>query len=571
MKEAILIVVILLSADLMPQTQNEGNDTTMNSATNIIKDAVTSSIKISGDAGTYGEFYTISGKANRRPPTTGRIFFRPSITLFDNFSISFDIFLSTEGNAARQQISTLSLHPTWGWSKWHIGDFSADMSKFTLSGLNIRGGGVELNPGWIRFAAYGGQSQRATNTGAFTSTYARNVVAGKIGFGSETNFIDFNVVKVKDDLNSLPRDIFTRIDTTVVDTLTKIDTTYTGVTAQENLVIGTTTAFRLFNGIFSFRGEAAGSIFTKDLLSDAVDSKDLPEGMDKIYKPRMSTSADYAYTADMNLNFRVVTMRLGYSEIGPGYTSLGLPSVINDKRSLNTGIGFNLFDGLFSIQGTYQAQNNNLGKQKLNTTNRNAYGISASITPVRDINISLNTSYNTLVNDAKNDTLKIDNSNISFSSTVSFQLNLFGLRHNVSTTYGNQLYQDANILRKGSDVTSHNMNISLSTTFNPQWSASVSSSYNLVQIQDRGDNSTSTLSMRAMNRSFNNKLNSSASYSLTNSQASIVHAINMQTSYPVMANGSISASMRVSLFVGKGANASSFRETTGNINYGYRF
>ena len=570
-----LIFFLLLSPIFFAQLETSSQDTSSQSTMSKIGETISSGIKISGELGSYGEGYSVSGRESRRPGQTGRLFFRPSISFFDNFSISFDIFLSTEGSAAQQQISTLSLHPVWGWSRWHIGDFSPELSKFTMNGINIRGGGVELNPGWFRFAAYGGQSQRATNVGAYGSMYSRHVVAGKIGIGSETSFFDINFVRSKDDIKSLPRDIFREIVTVpLTDTTSRIDTQFVGITPQENLVVGATSAFRLFNGAFRFKGEAVGSIFTKDLTSKKISQSDLselPNGFDKIYAPRLSSSADYAYFIDLGLNLRVVNSRFSYTLIGPGYTSMGLPTLINDKKSYSGGLGLNLLNGALTLQGTYINQTDNLANQKKFTTDRNTYGLSTNIRPIQSVNVATSIMLNAMTNSSTNDTLKMNNLSTSFNTNVSWQVKAFGLQNTISTSFGEQLYEDKNILRKGNNVTSTNISLSLATVLNPQWNFSVGGIYNSVQIQQKANRATPGANFRISNRSLGNKLNSNFTYSISSSDASDVHSFTITSNYPLLESGSLALNFRSILFRGKGANGINFTELTTSLGYTYRF
>ncbi len=70
-----------------------------------------------GDIGTYGELYSVSGIEKRRPTGTGRIFFRPTLSIFNTLTFNFDLLLSTEGNAARQSMNQIAVHPEWSWGR----------------------------------------------------------------------------------------------------------------------------------------------------------------------------------------------------------------------------------------------------------------------------------------------------------------------------------------------------------------------------------------------------------------------------------------------------------------------
>lgn len=300
--------------------------------------------KISGDAGAYGELYTISGKERRRPPASGRIFFRPTVTILEHFSITFDFLLSTEGSAARQQINQFAIHPTWGWGRAHIGDFSHEFSRFTLSGINIRGAGIELYPGIFRFQAIGGQTQRAVKADPYSSTYSRYLGGMKIGVGREESaFFDIIFVKSKDNSASLNREVFMETKPLPADS-TIVDTSYIGTSPQENMIIGVNTSVKLLDNMIRFKGEVAGSAYTRDLYSEEATSANIPDFVSKIYKPRISFNADYAYSTELAFSYDLLDAQAGYTYVGPGYTSLGLSSLSNDKKILDGKLGLRFFE-----------------------------------------------------------------------------------------------------------------------------------------------------------------------------------------------------------------------------------
>lgn len=165
-------------------------------------------ISINGDLGAYGELYSISGQPKRRPSSTGRLFFRPVVDFYGVFQLPFDFLLSTEGSSARQNINQFGLNPDWGWGSAHIGDFNKEYSPLSLSGIKIRGGGINLNPGSFRFSTVAGFTQRSVPGGAQDGSYKRFLLAGKIGYGNEDQtYFDLIFLKAKDEVGSLPQNV----------------------------------------------------------------------------------------------------------------------------------------------------------------------------------------------------------------------------------------------------------------------------------------------------------------------------------------------------------------------------
>lgn len=188
-----IVLIFQLSAYSQPQ-QNEttGQDTTSGSF-------LGKNVTISGELGLYGELYSISGQNKRRPSSTGRIYFRPTLTLFNLISIPFDFFISTEGSSTRQDINRFGITPSWDWGTAYLGDFSINYSNYTLNGITIRGGGVSINPGIFRFSTVSGFTQRTVQGGASNGSFKRFLFGTKIGIGrEEDSYVDLIFVKLKD-------------------------------------------------------------------------------------------------------------------------------------------------------------------------------------------------------------------------------------------------------------------------------------------------------------------------------------------------------------------------------------
>ena len=103
-------------------------------------------IRLTGQANVYGELYKAYDTDQRRPPSTSRLVFTPTLTVSKFFSISGDFILSTEGSRARQNMNIMGLHPVWPWGKAHLGDFTDSFSKYTFNGVNVKGAEIDLFP-----------------------------------------------------------------------------------------------------------------------------------------------------------------------------------------------------------------------------------------------------------------------------------------------------------------------------------------------------------------------------------------------------------------------------------------
>lgn len=530
-------------------------------------------VRISGEFGLFGELYGITGRDSRRPGESGRIYFRPTISLFDNFSVNFDLFLSTEGSAARQNINTIALHPDWGWGVAHLGDFSHQMSRFTLADVMVRGAGLELYPGLLRFQIVGGQTQRATEQGAFNSTYSRYVIAAKLGIGDGSgDHFDINFLRSKDDLNSLSRNIFQQIDSIPSGGgLLQADTSYVGVTPEENMIVGVNWGLNLFENSLKIKSEFSVSLFTKDTYSDEIDSKDVPEFMRDYYTPRITTNADYALHSELGYNSTLGNARFAYTLVGPGYASLGIASIINDRQIINGAVSFNLLGGMIAIQTNYQRQNDNVIDQKLYTTFRDNYGVVLAIRPLNELSVTLNTNFNSMANNAKNDTIKVDNGGYNIGANINYQMEAFGYAHTLSTNFTTQNFATKNKIRGDNEVNSQGYNFGITSNFNKQLSTNLTVSFNVVDLGPRGNNNSETVNARVNYKMLDDKLNNSLSYSFTNSDVSGTSVLVIQSNYPVFDGSNIGVMFRGSFFSGKDKNTISFNEFTGSLTWSYRF
>jgi len=517
--------------------------------------------KYSGQIGLYGELYSISGKESRRPTATGRVFFRPTITLFNNFNINFDVLLSTDGSYARQQINRISLHPEWGWGKAHIGDFSHQFSNFTLNGETITGGGLELYPGIFRFEIVGGRTKRKVENGLYNSTYARYLAGVKLGIGKEGgSFFNINVIKAKDDISSLPR---------IAPGNSEIAGSARILTPKENLVVGINTNLNLYK-LFNFSGEIAASVFTRDLNSSLIHSDKIPSFIDKIFKIRNSTNIDFAYRAAMKFNYDIANAGVSYLVINPGYQSLGLNSNINDNRSITANAGIILLKKKLTLRGNYRFQNNNLLSQKQFTVTRTSFGLSARFQPIRKISISINTLRNIMKNDAQIENNKMKNVVSVYSINTLWQLSLLKMSHSLSISYSQQESKNINTLR-GYYSISKNINVGFNTIASKYWTIGTKASFNIVNITNRMYQTTQSYSLMVMNRMLRSRLSNSLTFSFMNSSniQSIIFAL--KSSFKISKSDVFKLTLRSSLYFGKLVTVRNFKEYLGTLTFIHRF
>jgi len=554
------------------KTYSENSDTSKtyfqeNTGTKgFIEKQIRENIKFYGEAGAYGELYSISGRERRRKPATGRIYLRPTLSIYESFSISFDLFLSTEGNAARQQIGQIGLQPQWSWGKAYIGDYSTQFSSLTLNGITFRGAGLDLHPWSLKLETHYGQIQRAVKADPFNSVYSRYLFAARVGYGTSAQSGFFiNVLRSKDNTKSLPKEIFLR------DSSLSTGRNQYGVTPQENLVLGANFGIPLFDKALTLGGEAAGSVFTRDLFSSPFDSLKTPKIVKNIYKPRVSTNIDYAYSSFLNLSSKYFNFKGDYQTIYPGYISHGLSNIISDRKNLNLSSQISPWQNYFSLLANYSSQEDNLLKQKLFTTKRESISLSTNIKPSNFLGFIFSYLNNQMSNDAKKDTLKVDFTSSGYNLNTMVQIKSGIQLQTISLTYSNLNSEDKNILRRNNQTSTQNINLNYNYILNADWNFGTGVAYSTINSKISGKSDNISYFFKINNRMARAKLNNSFAFNNNISNAVNIFNFNLQTSYSFDKNNSLRFSTRYSIYNGKTSSYRDFSELQASLGYAYRF
>ena len=620
------------------------------------KTFIEKNISISGVAGVYGQLYGVSGIPGRLPPSLARLYFQPTVTLFNSLSMSFDFLLSTEGNSARQNINQLGVSPSWGWGSAHLGDFSSMFTPLTFDGVLVRGAGVNLHPGIFRFSAIGGFTQNAVNGGASNGAYSRYMYGARIGVGKQqSSYFDLSFLRTRDNPHSLPspkptivvvapnggdalpignienitwassgifgnirieisRDggatyqvLFDSVANTGTQTwivtgppttqalirITSLqDSVYSisqypftigagiaevqgispgilmnafAVTPQENLVVSADTKLSFFGSALTFGGEIDGNAYTRDMNAAPVDSIGLPKVLTGIYTPRSSSNADYAYNAQLGVNLQSFNAQLGYEYIGPGYTSLGVASLLPDQRQITLATMFRISLVAISINGAHQ--NDNLLGQKSYTTNRNQLAGNISVPFSRHWTATLMSSYLDMTNNASSDTFRVAYSTMMIGMTHTLFFGVNSLLQTASLSYVFQTSADGNPMRQGDGMTSNSANLSLVFALSKNVSIMPAYSLNASKIGVAGSTSTQSYMISAQDRAFQNRLATSLSVGMSTVQTSNSVQLAVASTYGLTAADAITFSATQSFYHGTG----NFSEHTIGLNVSHRF
>jgi hypothetical protein len=441
-----------------------------------LQNRLSNPVQFTGEIGSVGELYSISGREKRRPSSTGRLFMRSQLQLFNSVTINFDLLYSTEtgsavtlGSTGRQSLNQVGIAPQWRWGRAYAGSFSDSYSSFSYDGISLRGGGFNINPGPLRLGVFTGRAQSAVAGGAMDGAFKRSMTGGKIGFGRRTQsgdggFVDLVVVRTADDPASLPA------PTSPDDAGIEIGNPY-AVTPEENVVVGLSSRVPLWQRRFVVSGEFATSIYSRDrrapLLSDeALDQ--YSSLMRSFITPRASTYGDVAHKAQLDVTNlalpgstsqtpRLLSGSVGYRYVGAGYVSLGVASLPADQFALNAHASLRFRTWNASVRA--MQQEDNLLGQKLATTTRNHLAATAAFRPTPALSSSVRFSVNTMSNGVVDSTRQVDFTSYNIGITQNINLAQGSLLRAVALSYGYQQSGDENSLKASSRFDAHDANV----------------------------------------------------------------------------------------------------------------
>ncbi len=242
-----------------------------------------------------------------------------------------------------------------------IGSVYPQYTPYTLSGIQVLGGAIEINPGIFFLNVTGGNMDLGTNnlTEVFKSNYQRWMVGGRIGLGKlHRSFFMINYIHLFDNTNSLPSSI---------DSI---------VRPQSNDVASVQLQLSFWKGRIKLYGEVAGSGFNRNRNDELIESDNSwYEKIPNFLKPNLSTSYDYAYTAQVSLNLFRGNVITAYTEyLGPGYYSFGVPYLRNDLLRYGGRVEQAFAKNKLKVNAKYRYEIDNLIETKRATTVMHVFG-----------------------------------------------------------------------------------------------------------------------------------------------------------------------------------------------------
>ena len=467
--------------------------------------------------------------------------FDPTFVFFE-IPLSFNSYINTKQSDSRQSINsfTLRLEPRLlngivnkktrenkgvkGYLKFlsdfdalNIGEVYPSYSKYTLNGSKLTGVDIEYNPGLFYLAFSGLYNYKAVEELSFS----RKILAGKIGLGDKReNHIHLTILKAWDDENSLNQDQIT-----------------SGLTPQENLLMGTDGKLKLFDDKLVVEGEISGSVHTRDKTSANIDDGMVPEFLRFIIEPKLSTSVDYMFIIKSTYDLEKTDTKLSgtFKSIGPGYVSLGALNFRNDIRGFKIKLDQRLFEKKIHFSASMERERNNVGSLNSRTETTDNYGFNLKFNFKDFPYIILDYRPNTVTNNEEIDSL-LYNSRLSVFTFMmglnDFSENFYNSSSLLISTINSKSSYETSDYRILNFVLSNNLTFSkipLSFTGSFSYTFNDASSNSLISSVDLAGTYT-----------FFNRMNNTLGFSFTN-ERDLSHKIGyyFSTSVPLWELGEL--------------------------------
>lgn len=348
-------------------------------------------LRVSGTAGVRAAYnYFDDGGSGARPRNAPFNWGLNAALNFDFLGIKapFNAAFSNRNSVYNlPSYSFYGISPTYRWITLHAGDRSLSFSPYSLSGVNFRGGGLELRPGNFYLGIMSGKLRRARIQDAgsiqdIETAYRRQGQGIKLGYdnqaGSSLTASLFNSV---DKLNVLPVELDTALN----------------ISPERNMVLTVGGAHQL-SKFLRFEAEWARSVLTRDERSPLLNNADGPVRLFGLFNPRTSTTASNAFKIKIGLSPEFGNVDFQYERIEPEYRTHGSLFFQNDLENFTAGLSAPLFDSKLTLSTNFGLQRNDLDNNNAANLNRLIGSLSLNYAVSDRVNTNLSLSNFTSTN-----------------------------------------------------------------------------------------------------------------------------------------------------------------------------
>ncbi|MGE5179156.1 MAG: hypothetical protein ACM3PF_08710, partial [Bacteroidota bacterium] len=309
--------------------------------------------KLHGTTSVTGETYSSDGLAvPNRPDRSSRVVTGLSVgVLKDQMRIPVSALVSDDQVAFRQNINQVAVAPRFRWAGLTAGNFSPQFSSYTLSDATILGAGFELAPSQWRIGFVDGRARKAITPSvdglAITPQFARDVLAGRVGYGNPAaNALEFSVMRANDDPGSIAG----------------AESTIT-VTPEGNTVYALKAQGLLPREHVRAIVETALSRYDRDRRAD------------------VPTLSGHAVGVQIFHETPLVHTGIKAEYLNGGFMDLGNSAITGDRVDLGLNAGVQLMQGKLTFDGTAGTRSDGVSALVAAPTRRQTYGLNGAWQP----------------------------------------------------------------------------------------------------------------------------------------------------------------------------------------------
>ncbi|MEL7161573.1 MAG: hypothetical protein AAFN92_12515, partial [Bacteroidota bacterium] len=320
-------------------------------------------LKVSGMAGANAGYNYFddggSGAGRRTQPFNWNL----------NAGLTFDLLgIKAPFNAAFSNRNTLynlpsysfyGISPSYKWITLHAGDRSLNFSPYSLSGVNFRGGGIELRPGKFYLAAMSGRLRRARIQDAgsiqdIESALRRNGRGIKLGYDNQQGAsVTASLFSSGDELEIDPAALDSTLD----------------VRPERNMVLALNGSLPI-SKFLKLEGEWARSVLTRDDRAPELADASGPVTLFGLFIPKTTTTAANAFKTRLTLSPKFGQLNVQYERVAPEYRTHGSLFFQNDAENFTAGLTAPLFEGKLNLSTNLGLQRNDLDNTSATKNNR---------------------------------------------------------------------------------------------------------------------------------------------------------------------------------------------------------
>lgn len=339
-------------------------------------------------------------------------------------------------------------------------------TKHTVDGVPLTGVNIEFNPGIVYVAGALLRNQKPVDNVSFK----RNMYTGRLGIGKKdkSHFI-MTLMNVRDDENSI-----------------RVDSANQTLTPKANWLFGLDGKLNLFKDKLSLEAEGVLSMLTRDVRDPDIISDAIPQWVKNMFKPKGSSSADYMYGFKGSFTNEKTNTKISaeMKMIGPGFTTLGNPSLRNDKLGFEGKIDQKFLKRKISAGISFKTYRDNLIQTKRTTTTTTSVifrlGLNFRNYPTLNVTIMPNFQKNDK-EVTTTDSSKMNNKIMLYNFVSSYSMKIGNITAQTTALFS---YNESKSLFGLNDYWTKTS--SLSETFIFKFPLAVSASIGMVQVLNQG-------------------------------------------------------------------------------------